>query len=170
MGHCNGQAITGNMAVGMGRNRVINLLKPGNTNGAASFCVAAKLIMPGRKRICLNSRRVAGFPICGHTHTKVNCLPRRTDMFHGVDIRSGVVSILRVANGPESCRLRGLRDLVGSFSLRGIHGGLNSRLSKNRHQEIRVTHYLTGSPGFVVLSRPFTKISPVRMRRVRRVM
>lgn len=169
MGGCNGEAIIDRISVGIGRNRVMNLLKPGNTNGAASFCVAMNLVAPGRNHVFLSSLRVAGCPICGHTRANVNCLTRRTSMFHRVDIRSGVTSILRVAGGPGRCRGRGLRDLVTRFHLRGIHGGGKGRLSKKRHHHARVTHYLTVSPGFVVLSRPFTKMSPVTMRSVRRV-
>ncbi len=167
IGACNGHAIIGGISFSIGRKRVINLLKPGKTNGAASFCVAAKLMIPGTKHVFVNSLRVAGCPICGHTHGNVKCLTRRTSIFEGVAIRSGVTSMLRVANGPGRCRGRGLRDLVTRFDLRGMHGGCNSQLSKNRHHHARVTHYLTVSPGFVVLSRPFTKISPVTIRSVR---
>lgn len=169
IGGCGAHAIMGRISVGIGRKRVIKLLNPGKTKGAAAFCVAMKLIAPGRKGVFLGSVRVAGFPICGHTHGNVNCLTRRTSVFHGVAIRSGVHSMLRVARAASRCRGRGLRDLVTRFNLGGIQGGLNSRLSKNRHQHTRVTHYLTVSPGFVVLSRPFTKMSPVTMRSVRDV-
>lgn len=169
IGGCNGHAIIDRISVGIGRNRVINLLKPGNTKGAASFCVAMKLVAPGRNHVFLSSLRVAGCPICGHTRANVKCLTRRTSIFQRVAIRSGVTSILRVAGGPLSCRGSGLRDLVTRFHLRGIHGGGNARLSNNRHHHARVTHYLTVSPGFVVLSRPFTNMSPVTMRSVRRV-
>lgn len=170
IGGCNGHAMMDRISFSIGRKRVMKLLKPGNTNGAASFCVAAKLVIPGRKRVFLGSLSVADCPMCGHTRGNVKCLTRRTSIFHGVDIRSGVTSILRLAGAAPRCRGSGLRDLVTRFHLRGMHGGLKSRLSKNRHHHARVTHYLTVSPGFVVLSRPFTKMSPVTMRSVRRVM
>lgn len=169
IGGCKGHAMIDRISVSIGRKRVINLLKPGNTNGAASFCVAMKLVAPGRKHVFLGSLSVAGCPMCGHTRANVNCLTRRTSIFHRVDIRSGVTSMLRVASGPLRCRGSGLRDLVTRFHLRGMEGGGNGRLSNNRQHHARVTHYLTVSPGFVVLSRPFTNMSPVTIRSVRRV-
>lgn len=172
-GACNGHRIIGHIDLSITRNRVIKLLNPGKTKGAAAFCVTAKLRHPSDNGIYLSRVSVASLPVRRQTELNVNCLTRRPDVFHGLSITSGVHLILRRAQIPTRSRKSQLQSLLGRFHLRGITGALNVRMSKKRQQQARLTQSLTSNPrnpGFLFLSRPFTKMSPVTITRVRRVM
>lgn len=161
-GTCGNHHIMRSIDLAIGSKRVINLLKPGNTNGAAAFCVIMNVIPHSTNGVVVSSSSVDLLPLRTHTHHNVNCLPRRTSVFHHLDICSGLVTMLRVHSSLSTRRHRSHTGrLVRRFRVRRLHSDVKRSLSKNRHHHMRVTHTLTTGPGFVLLSRPFTKISPV---------
>lgn len=74
----------GSMGMRIRRKAIMNLLKPGNTKGAAAFCVVINVVQPSRKSIATSKGSLSRVPVRRQRRFNVDCLPRRTSVFHGV--------------------------------------------------------------------------------------
>lgn len=167
------------------RGRLINLVNPGNTNGAAFFGLLANICIPARNAVRL---RVSGGGIllgkgtpCGVASLNLTHAFRGVHLFGRLAIVSGMLVTVRDAvnrdafrdllHAPACCHgrtrvHRGTLRLLTVFRLRGGCSILTGGLPCNRRHQLRVIHTLTASPGVLFLSRPTTNVGPRRATRL----
>ncbi len=100
-GRCTGRLTLSKIDVSIRHKAVFNLLKPGNTNGAALVHVVGNVATPSENRILLGNG-----PLDLDSSTHVNCLPRRHKLCGGVGINRRTVCLYQLGK-LSGCSTRG---------------------------------------------------------------
>lgn len=161
-GGCGRGATMSGLSLGVGRNRVCNLLKIGNTKGAAAVGVLAALVVPASNRTRLLNRDVGASETTMGRVVKVS--PRRDTTTVGLATERGLRLVTRICNFSGGTTGTGTDRLVRHFSVRRFRGHGTGGLSNNRIEELDVTVTLVSRPGVLFLSRPALKLSIVTER------
>lgn len=131
-----------------------------------------KLLRPARNRILVSSISVARLDRSGLSGCcgRFNCIFRFTTLLSSLGICRGVNVALLRANTSGGAILPVIRRGLGLIGLSlSALCGCPSRLSKNVHGHIKLTHALIAGPGVVLCSRPAANLSPVAAHIVRRL-
>lgn len=156
--------VLGNYSLATHRNRLIKVVKPGNTNGSALLGTVFNLIHVRRNAIALHNRSVAGLHTSVLIGRKITFIPRAGGIFPSLAVRRGVR--IKYCRGPGVFARR-FSQIASVFpTLNRHHGRHTNSLSNNRHRVITVNHTLVVRPDILLLSRPDTKLSPTLRSRI----
>lgn len=160
-GVCKRRATIGSMGLRIGGNEVCNLLKHGNTKGAAVVGVVLKLAPVASKRVSMFKRGVGNGR--GQVCPEVNTVVRAPKFCPGLAKARG----LRVFTGLHNATTPGtMGATLRVINLPCGSGGLFDGCSLNVGRELNVTGTVLRSPRLLVLSRPAGKLSPVNVTRM----
>lgn len=140
--------------------KMCNLLKTGNTNGAALVHVLYTILRSASKRMLLSKGRMAS--VKTSCQGILNCLPRSFKCCPGCATIRFLVCVTTLGKVPGGITGGHIARLLRIISLDRITGGGMGAFSNNVGREMKVTRTLLGGPGVLVLSRPATKLSPGR--------
>ncbi len=162
-GECNARLTIDSISFDVGGNRVINFLKPGNTNGSAVVGVLANCLSLARNGISVSNFSVVRCP--RRTGGHVNCLPRVPPLCVSVGISRCLKFVFSLGGigFPGTTRVG---RIVGLIGVSGMTNHLVGGLSGNCHREMNFTNTLVNGPSMLVLSRPAINLSPGRVVRV----
>ncbi len=162
-GRCNSGGTMGGVDFGTGSNRVLNFLKPGNTNGSAAVGVVANCLSSASNRTVVGNVSVLRSPV--GTGGRVNCLPRLPPLCLSVAMERCLCFVCSLGNYalPQGARLGRVYRLIG---VSGIFSEVVGGLSGNCHRHMNLTRTLINGPGILILSRPAMNLSPGRVVRV----
>lgn len=170
-GFFNRGATLSRIALGMGGNRFIAVLKPSKYNGAALLHLVTNFRATSRNRVGVSKGRVARAPPRGHP---MGAMFRGCTLFPRLGMCSGVTFKLGLGGVPGRAVRGGMGTTLGVIKVASCRCHSMSSLSNKRRRHITVTHTVIGRPRILLLSRPLTTLSlgvhgsvRVRLGRVR---
>lgn len=171
-GDFNGLRILQNVSLRVRGKRVIDVMNPDKTNGAALLRVVNALSVPSNNSIIVSNAQIGhverGRLSTFHGH-RVNFIFRfrrllpRFATLRGMVVPTFVTKEKRRRTGRTTARVLRFVKLTRQTS-RGP-----GRLSKNRGRHITITHTLVGRPTIILTSRPSNDLSARGGRRLRRL-
>lgn len=167
-GSCGSGLVLQSVGVAFSSKRFITVVNSDKYKGAALLGVVGGLLPVSQKSVVVSKGSVHRVPSVG-LEERVKCIMRRNKLFPRFAMGRG----LRVIPRLRKLRPRGQRRQVGRLlSVMGLSPGLCDgdcpyRLSNKRHREIKITETFTASSSLVLVSRPFSTLSPLAERRLR---
>lgn len=150
--------------------RFVNVVNRAKDNGSALVRRLGNLLRPSIKGIAMSNislTRGAGRTVIGHRSMNVIFRCPRRRLFRRA--MTGSVTFNPRGRNYSRRRARGqMGDTVHftKVSCRAFTRQSPFHLSNNRRHHITVTNIVTVRPSFLVLSRPSTKLSPIKQQRV----
>lgn len=156
-GHCNDIRTLQNISLSITPNRLFNVVKPSNTNGASLFHVLAALLLTSKNSTSIYNLSIIGS--CGTVHEQIKCVPKHFSLCPSLAIRRGLgffTAIFRAAVRRGCSLIHSVCQRVRPF-----HGHHTKTLSNNVGRGLTLDYTLVRGPSILFLSRPAANISPI---------
>lgn len=158
----------------MGPNRIITVVNPDNSNGAALLHDVGLLRRPRTKAVAINSVAVSAThsldrrgSLVHRLHRRIKFIFRGFGLFPRHAILRGVVrKPIVIGNRPGRRTATHTHRLLTGIKLTNGRADCPHHLSNNRRRHITVTHTLTVHPRIVLFSRPASTLSPRLINRI----
>lgn len=171
-GDFNTLRILGKVSLRVKGNRIIDVINPDKTKGAALLRVVNALSGPSKKQVVLGNARM-GHLGRGRLSTfqgqRVNFIFRFRRLLPRFATLRGIVVPSLVRNGSTKATQGRTLSLLSFLKLSRQTARGPTRLSNNRGRHITMTHTLVGRPSMVLTSRPSKDLSARGGKRLRQL-
>src|SRR3989475_8071019 len=161
--------VVNGVSITVAAGEIVGLLGPNGAGKTTTFNMVVGLIRPDAGAVTFNQREITRLPMHRRARLGLGYLTQEPSIFRKLTVEQNILAILETCRLGRQERAVRLKYLLEELDLGGLARNRAYTLSGGEKRRLEITRALVTSPKLLLLDEPFTRLDPIAVYEVQKI-